>query len=457
MSPPRAPFLRHDRRRSMRLAVPEGMLYAGMVGCAEHWFVVDAIRLGATPFEQGLVVGLPLFIGALGPLLAVRLLGSIRSRRGLVAGFVFAQAFALLLIALLDALALQTPALLIAGASLYQVAGQGASPGWTSWYGDLVPERLRGSYFAHRTRAVQYTICGAMVVAGFALQALEPTLCFGVPTNAWWPELAAPGRGFTLVFAAAALCRLASAVLLLLAPEPKFTGLASRGKVAQFLRTERGGNAWRLVVGNAAYYAAVYLASPFFLPFMAQELHFSYVLLMAALASQVGLKAVLQRKYGEWIDRHGARPVFLIGVLGVALAPLPFLWAERWPSVFASQLASGVAWGCLEIGLFVLLLQATFRNTRVHAIAAHTGMNGLGQLTGSLAGGALLAASGRNYHLVIAVSIGARLLLALLAAKLVRPRADGSDTGVKELLLKGLRRRNGGQAAVAGTSPMEST
>lgn len=425
----------------MRLAVPEGMLYAGMVGCAEHWFVVDAIRLGATPFEQGLVVGLPLCIGALGPLLAVRLLGSIRSRRALVAGFVAAQALSLLLIALLDAVGRQTPELLIAGASLYQVAGQGASPGWTSWYGDLVPERLRGSYFAHRTRAVQYTICGAMVVAGLLLQSLEPTLCFGVTTTAWWPSLAQPGRGFALIFALAGASRLASTALLLISPEPKFTGLASSGKVAQFLRTERGGNAWRLVVGNAGYYAAVYLASPFFLPFMAQELHFSYVLLMAALASQIGLKAVLQRHYGDWIDRHGARPVFLIGVLGVALAPIPFLWAEHWPSVFVSQALSGISWGCLEIGLFVLLLQATFRRTRVHAIAAHTGMNGLGQLTGSLAGGVLLAASGRDYRLVMAVSIGARLLLALLAAKLVRPRADGSDTGVKALLLKGLRSR----------------
>lgn len=446
MPSPRAPFPRHHRRRSLFLAVPEGMLYAGMVGFAEQWFVVDAIRLGASAFEQGLIVGVPLFVGALGPMLAVRLLRFVRSRRALVASFCAAQAAALLLIALLDALGRQTPHLLIAGAVLYQIAGQGGSPAWTSWYGDLVPERMRGNYFAHRTRAVQYTICATMVVAGLLLQSLEPHLCFGVTTTAWWPEWASPGRGFALIFAIAGLSRLASTVLLLLSPEPKFNGLASSGKVVQFLRTARGGNAWRIVVGNAAYYAAVYLASPFFLPFMAQELHFSYVMLMAALAAQIGLKAVLQRRYGELIDRHGARPVFLIGVIGVAIAPLPFLWATGWPSVFASQIASGVAWGCLELGLFVLLLQTTFRTTRVHAIAAQSGMNGFGQLAGSLAGGALLAATDRSFRIVIAVSIVARLLLALLAAKLVRPREDGADTGVKELLLKGLRRTSPNEA-----------
>ena len=63
----------------------------------------------------------------------------------------------------------------------------------------------------------------------------------------------------------------------------------------------------------------------------------------------------------------------------------------------------------------------------------------------NLLGGAFLAATGQQFRLLFALSVALRLLLALLAARLVRPRQDGGDTGVKELLLRGLRGRATGE------------
>src|SRR5262249_14304144 len=154
-----------------------------------------------------------------------------------------------------------TPARVILGACLYQVFGQGSNPAWASWYGDLVPDAIRGSYFSRRTRAVQFAISLAMVGAGFVLQLLEPRTFLAGGTTAWLPPLRAAGRGFAIVFGTAAAARLGSATLLALAPEPPFVGLATTTKVAQFLRTTRGSNAWRIVLGSGAFYAAVYVAS----------------------------------------------------------------------------------------------------------------------------------------------------------------------------------------------------
>jgi MFS family permease len=436
MPSPRPPLPRSLRRRSLILAVPEGMLYAGMVGFAEQWFVVDSIRLGATSLQQGLVVGAPLFVGALGAWLALQLMRRFKSRRKITAFFTGLQGTTLLAIASLDALGHQSPWLLVACASLYQIAGQGASPPWTSWYGDLVPERMRGDYFARRTKAVQATICAAMVAAGVLLQGLEPRLVFGAETSAWWTEWAGPGRGFALVFCLAGLSRLLSTVLLCFSPEPAYAGVATGDKVLQFLRTSRGSTAWRLIVGTGAYYAAVYLASPFFVPFMARELRFSYLLLMGAVALQIALKAALQHKFGDAIDRHGARAVWLCGVVGCALVPLPFVWTHGWAWVFGAQAASGIAWGCFEVALFVLLLQTTFRATRPHAIAAQGAMNGLGQLTGSLLGGLFLTFTDRRYRLLFVVSVALRCAATLLLPRLVRPRRGNVDTGAKELMLR---------------------
>src|SRR5262245_58446490 len=170
------------RRRALVLAMPEGVLYAGMVGCAEMWFVADAIRLGANAFYQGLVVGLPLFVGALGPLIVLRLLSRGFNRKTLAIAAVVAQALALLGGSLLDARRMQSPVTLVVGASLYQVFGQASGPPWASWYGDLVPERSRGAYFAARTRAVQFSICAATILSGFVLQLVEPRTFVGTGT-----------------------------------------------------------------------------------------------------------------------------------------------------------------------------------------------------------------------------------------------------------------------------------
>jgi MFS family permease len=425
------------RRRALVLAVPEGVLYAGMVGFAEQWFIADAIRLGASALEQGLVVGLPLFVGALGPILVLRLLARGFSRKTLCVAFVVAQAMVLIGASALDLAGAQTPRLVIVCSSLYQVCGQGSSPAWASWYGDLVPMHMRGSYFARRTKAVQYAICAAMVVAGLILQLLEPrTFLGGGGTQAWWPEHAAPGRGFAILFAASATSRLLSATLLSFSPEPPFSGLATTTKVLQFLRTSRGSNAWRLVAAAAIFYLSVYVASPFFVPFMVESLHFTYLWLMAALALQIALKAALQKRFGAAIDRHGARAVWLLAALGCAIVPVPFIWAYGPAWVFASQGFSGIAWGCFEVSLFVLLLDFTFRATRPHAVAAQSVMNGLGQLVGSLLGAAFLAMTNRSYRWLFVVSFFLRVGCSAMLPGLVRSRGAAAGTGARALLLR---------------------
>lgn len=463
-----------ERRRALVLAVPEGVLYAGMVGCAETWFVADAIRLGASALEQGLTVGLPLFVGALGPLLVLRWLARGARRKRLTVGFVGAQALTMVAVALADWSGRQTPGLVILGACLYQICGQGSAPVWSSWYGDLVPETTRGAYFARRTRAVQYAIAFSMAGAGLVLQLFEPRTFLAGVTTAWWPEHAAAGRGFAIVFGLSALSRSLSTLLLALSPEPPFRGLATTTKVAQFLKTTRGSNAWRLVAGSGAFYLCVYLSSPFFVPFMVEELRFSYLWLMAALAIQVLLKAILQSRFGASIDRHGPRAVWVLAALACAFVTLPYLWAHVLPAagsgglpwggiwVLTSQSLAGIAWGCFEVALFVLILETTFRATRPHAVAAQSILNGFGQLTGSLLGGLFLALTSRAFRWLFVVSVAARIVMALVLPRLVHERPDRPTIGARALLLRVVGLAPGemtlqGYAPTAPTSPNPAT
>jgi len=101
----------------MRLSVVDGAAYAIMVGFGETYFLADAVRLGASTLEQGLLVTLPLCTGALGSVIALALLGRFRSRKSVVVAAATAQLSILLGLGIQRALA---PPLLIASVCLYQ-------------------------------------------------------------------------------------------------------------------------------------------------------------------------------------------------------------------------------------------------------------------------------------------------------------------------------------------------
>src|SRR5687768_14247537 len=71
----------HDLRRdTLRLSVLEGVLYAGMVGLGEFWFVADAVRQHGSTLALAALVTVPQLVGALGSTAMLRALRSARAR-----------------------------------------------------------------------------------------------------------------------------------------------------------------------------------------------------------------------------------------------------------------------------------------------------------------------------------------------------------------------------------------
>ncbi len=412
-------------RRTLRLSIADGTLYAVMVGLGEAYFPADAVRLGASRLVLGLVVALPLALGALGPLLALRLLARWHVRRPFVVAAAAGQALTLLCLALGDGLRLQTPGSLLALAVLYQVFGQAAGTVWSSWFGDLVPSSIRGSYFALRNRSAYLGTCGGLVAGGLFLEHLETA----------GPTAGGGGLGFAIAFAGAFLLRMTSVVLLQMSAEPRFHGLADRVRVVRFLRSARGTRAWQLLGLLALLQGATYVAAPYFQPFMLEELSFSYLEFMVASLTAVIFKVLFLPAWGRRIDACGPRPVVLVSALLVALLPIPWLWARGLAWVFAAQAFSGLAWAGLEVSQFALLLESSYRRTRVHVFAAFSVLNGSAQLLGSLAGAAIVSASGTLLSAFTASSL-LRLLAAFLLPRFLPAPAGAPHVRVKDLLLR---------------------
>lgn len=412
----------------MRLGFPEGVAYAAMVGFAEMYFVPDALRLGAGPVIVALAVGLPLAVGGVGAALGLRMLARWRRRRTLVVAGAIAQAFVLASLAVAELLQRGTPALLVVSACAYHFFAQLVNAPWSSWYGDLVPQRIRGRYFSLRTRAMHLATFAALLCAGGLLVAGPP---LGGPQ----------AHAFPLLYGLAALARLTSAALIAAAPDLS-PDPAEPSPVASIVpslsRTDD-----RLALGAGLIFFTVYLAAPFFTPYMLEQLQLDYMQFTLATAASVAGKVFSLQRWGRSVDQYGAVSVYRLAIVLLALAPVPWLVVEGFTGVLVAQVFGGFAWAAHEVAFFTLLLDSTSSRERARAYALQSATTGGGQLAGSLAGGALLAVL-IDPRALFAASTGARLAAVVVVGLLVAAALRHARLGRRRLLLRVIGLRPGG-------------
>lgn len=426
------PLERRSTRVAMRLSVIEGAFYAVMFGLAELYFVPDAIRMGASPVVVGLMVGFPLATGALGAALGLQLLRIAGTRRRVVVAGVSCQALVLLATAWMQWTGLGTIATLLASVCIYHFFGQLLGPSWSSWFGDLVPAPIRGRYFSHRTRTVHLTSFVALLAGGGVLQWLEPPTAAG-----------AGGLGFAVLYTVAGIARAVSAAMLAATPEGRRSHDERTMPVELRPHWHREGD--RLILLSGLLFFAVYLGSPFFTPYMLEDLGFSYLEYTLASAVVVLCKVLSMPRWGRVLDRHGAAALYRLAILLTALVPLPWLVFTDPISIAIAQGLSGFAWAAHEVAFFSLVLETHGPRERPRAYTLQSIAQGGGQLLGSLAGGVALGGWG-DPRWVFGLTTVARLGAALATAMLLRELYAHITVGRRALLLRVIGFRPSGGA-----------
>lgn len=421
----------------MALSLVEAVFYAVMVGAGEGYFLADAVRLGASAVELGLVVSLPLFIGGLGPFPALALAARSGRRKPLVVACAALQAASLFALSVADAFGWLTPTSLIALASLHQACAQTGGTAWSSWIGTVVPAEERGRYFARRGRRVQVGTMAALLGAGLLLQRLEPGAAGKVAVGAG-------GWGFVLAFGVAALARAVSAALLAASPEPPPERDAQGMRLSRLLRAPEASPARRVLAVSATMQLAVYLSSPYFGPYMLEDLHLSYAAYTIGSLAVVATKVASLPSWGKVVDSYNPRSVFLLAAFLVSVIPLPWLWADGLLWVVVAQCLSGFAWGGHEIAHMALCLDITRGSLRQQLFAAQSLLHGAAQLIGTVLGGWMLGAVERRFWILFLASTLARLAVALVAPRwLAHVQLPGERRHVLLLRVMGLRPSGG--------------
>jgi len=406
-------------RRDVRASLWDASAFAVMVGIGETYVPAFVLALGHGPVLAGLVAALPMLAGALLQLASPRAVRALGSHRRWVVLSTTLQALCIAPYIVGALRGSMGSFAVFATASLYWAFGQGSGPAWNTWIERLIPGPDRPRYFARRTRLSQGATLVALVAGGWLLE-----------------EGAAHGHAliaFAITFGVALVARVVSARGLSAQSEPAGPVEAHSVPLGRFARRLWKGQDGRLVLYMVLVQAGVYVAAPFFTPFMLGELKLSYLAYVGLVATAYVSRIVAMPLLGEWVERHGPRRVLWVGGLGIV--PLSILWVftQTYWHLMVFQALSGVMWGAYELATQLLFFETIRRDERTSVLTYFNVVNAGAILVGSLVGGAILAGFGGHlgYMVLFAVSFAGRL-----ATLLLLPRVAETPHRVRRLVTR---------------------
>ncbi len=264
-------------------------------------------------------------------------------------------------------------------------------PAFTSWMSDLVPPDHRGRYFGRRNMLAGITTMLVSLPAGWFLDMAVKRHLFSEQV------------GFAALFVAAAVCGLAAFVCLLRQaepPKPKAEPMAGGLRAAiAFYRAPFLDKSFRgFLVFGALLAAAQFFAAPFFTVYALQDLSLNYATLqiLGAISSLTALASL--PLWGYLSDKFGNRPLLTIGVAGISLLPLGWVFTNsNYPTatlvvIFFINVLGGTFWAGVGLTQFNLLIAGTPNERKSVYIGAMAGVIGLAGGLSPILGGLVVSA-----------------------------------------------------------------
>ena len=410
--------------KSLRYSVLDGSAFSAMAGLTQNYITPFALAMKATTAQIGLLTSVPSLLMSLAQLAAPRLSEKAGSRKGLVLPTVFLHAVMWLPVFLVPFLVPNGKIWwLIAFFSVSTVLGAMANPAWGSMMADLVPQRIRGRYFAARGRIASLVALVFTFIAGGILQLAQPNVFLG----------------FAILFGGAVLFRLLSLFFLTRMWEPPAVRAdGAHGHLPDLLKQLVSSNLGRFTIIMALMSFSTNIAAPFFSVYMLRDLHFSYISYMIVTCAGTLAYVLFLSYWGRRADRAGNIRVIRIAWILVPMVPVLWLASPQvWYLVLVQAFAS-FAWAASDLATGNFVLEAAPSEVRTGWIALYGAMTGtavcLGSLTGGLLASRLPPTLGYRLLTLFVLSGALRVVVAVLLRRGVHEVRKLPRVGVFELL-----------------------
>jgi len=255
------------------------------------------------------------------------------------------------------------------------IPGMLLAPARSSWLADLVPANIRGRYFGMRA-----AISGAVYIGTFFIFS-------GVLELFHERELIGFALLFFVAFAADIICFLVYAKI---HNTPVTPEKGANFGFFDFLGETRQRNLGKFILFVASFQFTVYIASPFFAPYMLIDLHFTYIFFALVFASEFLAKVLIVTIWGKYADKVGNLKVMKIVSFAIPFVPLLWLVSHNVFYLVLVQLFSGVCWAGFDLCSGNFIYEAAPLGKRLKYIAYHKALTTLFMAGGALIGAYLL-------------------------------------------------------------------
>jgi len=361
--------------KSLRYSILDGSAYAAMLGLTQNFIAPLALALKATTQQIGLLTSIPSLMMALSQLSAPTLSEKAGSRKAFILPVVFLHALMWLPILLVPFVMPGDKVWwLITFVTISTVLGAMANPAWGSMMADLVPERIRGRYFAARGRIASLITLIFAFAAGGVLEIIKPNVFLG----------------FALLFGGAMIFRLVSYIFLAKMYEvPPAHNVGTKERLTDMVRGIASSNLGRFSVFVALLSLVTNIASPFFSVYLLRDLQFNYItyVILTSIGSLTGL--VFITYWGKRTDRAGNVMIIKITAFLIPLVPLLWLVSKNPFYIGFAQTFSSFAWAGFNLASTNFVYDAAPSEGRTQRLALYNAMNGIAVFIGATSGGFL--------------------------------------------------------------------
>ena len=360
--------------RGLHYGLRDGACQAITQGSGEQYLSAFALLLHASPFQLSVLSALPQLIGTGAQLVSVKLLRWFPNRKALISAGTVGQALSWVPIVLLPLLFPQWGAwLVISGAAAYFACAHFTAPAWNSLITDWLGQHERGAYFARRAQIVASLSFFALCGAGWVLSL--------------WQHSAAAKWGFVLIFVVAGSARIVSAMALSPVQDIHPTAhLEAQQGFREFCRHNATKDFRRFLLFAGLMHASVLIAGPFFVLYILQDLHLSYLGYGGWLAAGILGQLLTLRAWGQFGDRFGNKALLSITGFTVPILPMLYLISTHLGFLLAVNFLGGVVWAGLSLGLQNYVFDSVRPEERAKAIALYSTINAVGWSIGALLG-----------------------------------------------------------------------
>lgn len=360
------------RSDTMRYSIIDGSLWSVMVQAGTSFLTPFAIAVNAPLLVIGALNAVPPFLDGAAQKIGAHFSDFGWERKRILVWGVAAQALIWLLMAVLAYhYGILDSGLgsfsLVALATLIFFFGGVVNPAWFAMMGDVVPEKIRASWFGQRNRLINAVGIAAMLLAGFFLDAMKTRDAL---------------LGFAGLFAIAFAARLAGAYFLNLHWDPKPQARKE---------PEAGAEAKDYALLLALVFFSINISGNYLPVYLLGMLKFDYIAYAAALVASSVTYVLAAPHWGRLIDRYGTKKVLVASVALMAIPSLTTLFVYSPAAAVISYAIAGIIWAGVVISYMNYLYDVTAPAERIKATGHAYLLLGAGTLLGTMAGWVLLS------------------------------------------------------------------